>query len=676
MVRQAHHDVSEIIWRPSKEHLENSNIARFMKKQGIRDYDSLIKKCSADIGWFWDECLKDLGVEWFQPYTKTVEGDLPWAKWFVDGKINIVQNCLDRHQNNPAVQNKVAFIWEGDCGAIKKVTYAELSDQVNRLADGMKKLGVGRGDCVGIYMPMMPEMIVAFFAILKIGAVVIPIFSGFGPEPAAIRLADAGAKLLFTADYGLRRGKKIEIKKQADEALKSVPSVKKVIVAKRLSEPVPWVEGRDVWFDELAPPSPSPSPTRGEGISVEPPPPLMGGGAGEGDPITEILDAEERSIIIYTSGTTGKPKGTVHTHAGALAQMAKEVTYYMDCKSDDVFFWLTDIGWMMGPWEFIGATFNGATFVIFEGAPDYPRPDRLWEMIERHKISILGISPTAIRMLKKSGVDPVKKHDLSSLRILGSTGEPWDPESYLWFFENIGRKKCPIINISGGTEIVGCHLSPLPICDLKPCTLRGPGLGMDVDVFNEEGKSVREEVGYLVCKKPAPSMTKGFLNDPQRYLDTYFSKWPTIWNHGDWAYVDEDGFWFLRGRADDVIKVAGHRTGPAEIESALMDNPAVAECAAIGVPHEIKGESIICFAVIKDGFTADERLKKELKAAVGAKLGKTLTPEEIKFVKALPKTRSAKIVRGAIKKKYLGLPVGDLSSIENPDALDRLGESS
>jgi len=334
---------------------------------------------------------------------------------------------------------------------------------------------------------------------------------------------------------------------------------------------------------------------------------------------------------------------------------------------------VSDIGWMMGPWELIGATQRGATVVIFEGAPDYPQPDRLWDMVERHKVSILGISPTAIRLLKKADLENVTKHDLSSLRILGSTGEAWDPESYMWYFKNIGGKRCPIMNISGGTEIVGCHLAPLPVSPLKACTLGGPSLGMDVDVFNEEGKSVRGEVGYLVCKKPAPSMTKGFLNDPQRYLDTYFSKWPNIWNHGDWAFVDEDGFWFLRGRADDVIKVSGHRTGPAEIESALMDSPLVAECAAIGVPHAIKGESIVCFVVLKDVGQASEDIKKNLKIKVGEKLGKTLTPDEIKFVKALPKTRSAKIVRGAIKKKFLGLPLGDVSSVENLEALDAIG---
>lgn len=656
--------MNDILWKPSKQLLEHSNISRLMKKNQITDYRVLRKKSSENIEWFWDACLKDLGIKWYKPYTKTVEGELPFANWFIGGQTNIVLNCLDKHIHPltpnpyPLSPDKIAFIWEGDCGAVKKVTYKELYTQVNQIAAGLLSLGVKKGDCVGIYMPMIPEMIVAFFAILKIGAVVIPIFSAFGPEPTSVRLTEANAKVIFTADGGLRRGKKVPIKEQADKALEKATCVKHVIVAKRLFEDVPWKEGRDLWWDDL----------------MKSPLPGWEGARGrvKGDILTEHLPSEAHSLIIFTSGTTGKPKGTVHTHAGCLAQMVKEVTYYMDCKPDDTFFWVTDIGWMMGPWEIIGTLFNGATLVIFEGAPDYPNPDRLWDMVERHKISILGISPTAIRLLKKHSLDNITKHDLSSLRILGSTGEVWDPESYLWFFEQVGKKKCPIINISGGTEIVGCHLSPLPIQPLKACTLGGPGLGMDVDVFSEEGKSLREEVGYLVCKKPAPSMTKGFLNDKQRYLDTYFSKWPKIWNHGDWAFVDKEDFWFLRGRADDVIKVAGHRTGPAEIESALMDHPSVAECAAIGVPHEIKGESIICFVVLKEGFQASKEMEKELKTKVGKKLGKTLTPEEIKFIPALPKTRSAKIVRGAIKKKYLGQPLGDISSIENPQALETI----
>ncbi|MCE9625456.1 MAG: AMP-binding protein, partial [Deltaproteobacteria bacterium] len=506
--------MSEIVWKPYGDYLEKSNISRFMRKQGIPDYDTLIQRSCSDTEWFWTECLKDLEIRWQRPYDKlldTSEG-FPWAKWFLGGKLNIVDHCIDR-QVELGNASKLAFIWEGDCGAVKKVTYGELQFQVDRLAAALKNLGVGEGDRVGLYLPMIPEMVTSFFACLKIGAIVIPIFSGFGPEPLAVRLKNADAKVLITADGSLRRGKEVAIKQSADLALKDVPSVKHVIVAKRLFKEIPWQEGRDLWFDDLLKQDLPPVPTA-------------------------VLDAEARCMIIYTSGTTGLPKGTVHTHAGCLAQMTKEVGYYFDTKPEDVFFWVTDIGWMMGPWEMVGTTALGATFVVFEGAPDYPRPDRLWDAAERHGVTIFGISPTAIRLLMKSEDSWVQKHDLSKLRILGSTGEPWDPQSYRWFFDKVGGGRCPIINISGGTEIVGCLLAPLPITELKPSTLRGPGLGMDVDVFDEDGKSVRGEVGYLVCKKPAPSMTKAFWNDKERYLDTYFSKWPEVWFHGDWAIVD------------------------------------------------------------------------------------------------------------------------------------------
>jgi acetyl-CoA synthetase len=644
--------MADIVWKPSGDYLEKSNITRFMRKHNIKTYEELIRRSTSDIEWFWDACLKDLGLKWQRPYEKLldVSKGFPWAEWFQGGKINIVDNCLDRHVAEGKT-DKTAFIWEGDCGSVKKMSYGKLQRAVNGLADGLRSLDVRPGDRVGLYLPMVPEMVVSFFACLKIGAIVIPIFSGFGPEPLAVRLQNAEAKILITADGGLRRGKEILIKENADRALEKVTTVKKVLVVKRLSKDIPWNPDRDLWFDDLL-------------------------GQRADDVPTAELDSESRALIIYTSGTTGLPKGTVHTHAGCLAQMVKEVGYYFDTKPEDVFFWLTDIGWMMGPWEMIGTTALGATFVIFEGAPDYPDPDRLWDIIERHGVTIFGISPTAIRLLMKSDDSWVKKHDLKTLRILGSTGEPWDPQSYRWFFEKVGGGRCPIINISGGTEIVGCLLAPLPITALKPCTLRGPGLGMDVDVFNEEGKSVRGEVGYLVCKKPAPSMTKAFWKDRDRYLDTYFSKWPDVWFHGDWAIVDEDGYWFLQGRADDTIKVSGRRTGPAEIEAALLTHPACAESAAIGVPHEIKGEGIICFVVLKPGHQANEKLARELQEKVGDLLGKTLKPEKVIFLSALPKTRSAKIVRGAIKKKYLGKDLGDLSSVENPDALNDIPVSS
>lgn len=640
-----------IVWRPYGDYLEKSNIARFMRAHKIPDYETLIKRSTDDVVWFWDAALKDLGVEWYKPYEKVMDDSegFPWTKWFIGGRLNIVHNVLDRHIRD-GKSNKLALIWEGDDGSVRTLTYGELNAMVCKVANALLQLGIKKGDTVGIYMPMVPEIVAAFFGILKIGAIAIPVFSGFGANALATRLEDAKAKVLFTADGSLRRGKKVSLKNDADEAVKSVPSIERVIVLRRLGIDVDWRDGRDLWWHEFVENQPT-------------------------DASTAVLEAEDISLIIYTSGTTGRPKGTVHTHAGCIAQMAKELGYYFDVKEDSRFFWLTDIGWMMGPWEMIGVQFFGATYMIYEGAPNYPNPDRLWDIVDRHKLTHLGISPTAIRLLRTYGDQWVEKHDLSSLKYLGSTGEPWDEDSYMWFFTKVGKGRLPIINISGGTEIVGCLLSPLPITELKPCTLRGPGLGMDIDVFDEDGKSIKQGIGYLVCKKPAPSMTKGFLNDPQRYLDTYFSKWPNIWNHGDWAELDEDGFIYLRGRADDTIKIAGKRIGPAEVEAALIEHPAVAESAAIGVPDEIKGEEVVCFVVLNPNFEISEQLRKELSEQVVKFLGKTVKPKDVKFVAALPKTRSGKIVRGVIRRKYLNMPLGDTSSVENPEAIEEIGNA-
>jgi acetyl-CoA synthetase len=628
--------------------VERANVTRFMRTHGIRDYDELVRRCAADTSWFWDAALKDLGVRWTRPYTQVQDQSkgFPWTRWFLGGRLNIVANCLD-----PRDPSRPAVIGEGDDGVARTWTYGELNRVVSQAANTLLSMGVKKGDAVGIYMPMAPEIVAAFFACLKIGAVAVPVFSAFGAPALAVRLQDAEAKVLFTADGVSRRGKKTPLKPEADLAVKECPSIRKVIVLRRIGIDVP-MGPNDVWWHESVDRAPAGCPT------VE-------------------LEAEDTSIVLYTSGTTGKPKGTVHTHAGALAQVVKELGYNFDLKADDVFFWVTDIGWMMGPWEMIGTAFFGATLVISEGAPNYPNPDRLWEIVERHRVTHLGLSPTAIRLLKTSPLDWVTKHDLSSLRILGSTGEAWDPDSYLWFFEHIGKKRCPIINISGGTEIIGCHLSPLPITSLKPCTLRGPGLGMDVDVFDDDGKPIRGGIGHLVCKKPAPSMTKGFLKDPDRYIETYFSKFgPNVWYHGDWAKIDEDGYWFLFGRSDDTIKVAGKRVGPAEVEGALIAHPAVAEAAAIGVPHELKGETLVCFVVLKPGGVPSEPLREQLVDQVVKHLGKTLKPEALKFVRMLPKTRSAKIVRGAIRRRYLSQPIGDVSTVENPDAIEEIARAT
>jgi len=638
--------MDQIVWKPTKDYVENANITRFMKKHNIKNYKELIKKSTEDIGWFWDAVVKDLDIKWYKPYDKVFDDTdgIQWTKWFVGGKTNIVLNCLDKHIKSNR-KNNFAITWENESGDVQRLTYKELFIEVNKFANALKELGVKKGDRIGIYMPMVPETIIGFLAVMKIGAISIPIFSGFGSHALASRLQIAGAKLLLTADGSVRRGKKVEIKKEVDKAIDTVSTLEHIIVYKRLGIDVPWNNKRDIWWEDVV--------TR-QSDKCE----------------TLEMDSEDYSMIIFSSGTTGPPKGTVHTHGGALAQIGKELGYYFDVKEKDVFFWLSDIGWMMGPWMIIGVYNFGGNIVIFEGAPDYPNPGKLWELIEKHKITTFGISPTAIRMLMKYGDEWVKKYDLSSLRFLGSTGEPWDPDSWSWFFEKVGEKKIPIINISGGTEIVGCFLSPLPITPLKPCTLGGPGLGMDIDVYNDNGKPIRGKMGHLVAKKPAPSMTRGFWNEPKRYIDTYWSKWPNIWYHGDWASIDENGFWFLHGRSDDTIKIAGRRTGPAEIEAALIEHPAVSEAATIGVPDEIKGEDIVCFVVLKPEFKPNEKLRDELKGQVIKIMGKTLKPRDIKFVNDLPRTRSAKIVRRIIKATYLGENIGDISSIENPEALN------
>ena len=640
--------MERVVWKPTKEYVVNANITRFMKKYGINDYEQLIKKSTEDIEWFWDAALEDLNIEWYKPYNKTIDDSkgIQWAKWFVGGKINIVHNCIDKHVNSDK-KNNIAIIWENESGESKKITYEQLFIEINKFANSLKELGIKKGDRVGIYMPMVPEIVIGFLAAMKIGAISIPIFSGFGGYALAQRLDIAGAKILITADGSVRRGKTFNIKKEVDKGVESLKTLEHVIVFKRLDIDISWKEGRDIWWNQIV-----------DKQSKE--------------CKTEVMDSEDNSMIIFSSGTTGKPKGTVHTHGGALAQIAKELGYYFDVKEKDVFFWLTDIGWMMGPWMIIGVQNFGGTIVIFEGAPNYPNPDRLWELIDKHKITQFGISPTAIRLLMKFGDEWVNKYNLSSLRFLGSTGEPWDPDSWNWFFEKVGKKRIPIINISGGTEIVGCFLSPLPITKLKPCTLRGPGLAMDIDVFDDNGKPIRGKMGHLVAKKPAPSMTRGFWNEPDRYIDTYWSKWPNIWYHGDWAKIDEDGFWSLHGRSDDTIKVAGRRTGPAEIEAALIEHPSVSEAATIGVPDELKGEDLVCFVVLKPSYEPSEELREELKGQVIKIMGKTLKPREIMFVKDLPKTRSAKIVRRIIKATFLGEEVKDISSVENIQAIEEI----
>jgi acetyl-CoA synthetase len=641
--------MNDIVWRPSEDYVQRANVTRFMRTHGIETYEDLVGRSQGDIEWFWDAVVKDLGIEFFTPYRRVLDtsAGIPWAKWFVGGTINLAHvTCDTWAQRTP---DAIAVTWEGETGEVRRVSYRELREMADRLAGGLRSLGVQPGDAVGIFMPMAPETVAATLACAKLGAVYLPIFSGYAADAVATRLNDARARVLLTADGFLRRGQEVRMKAIADEAADASPTVERVVTWSRLAgDDVPFREPRDVRWEELT----ADQPPRFE---------------------TLPLDSEHPLFIAYTSGTTGRPKGSVHVHGGFTVKIAEEVAYQTDLHRDETLFWVTDLGWIMGAWEIVGAGALGATVFLYEGAPNHPAPDRVWDMVERHRITTLGISPTLIRALIPAGDRWVEGHDLSSLRILGSTGEPWNPEPYLWYLEKVGGGRCPIINISGGTEVGACFLSPLPITELKPTTLRGPALGMAVDVWGPDGRPVPGgEVGELVCTKPWPAMTRGVWGDPERYLQTYWSRWPDVWVHGDWASIDEDGFWFLHGRSDDTMNIAGKRLGPAEVESALTEHPAVAESAAVGLPHEVKGESIWCFVITVPGYATDDALIAELKAEVGKHLGKAFTPDRIVFVDELPKTRSAKILRRAIRATVLGEDPGDLSSLENPSAIEKI----
>ncbi|MGH2554492.1 MAG: acetate--CoA ligase [Actinomycetota bacterium] len=641
--------MGNVVWSPSEDYVERANVTRLMRAHGIGSYEELVKRSQDDVEWFWEAVVRDLQIEFYEPFRQILDesGGKPWAKWFVGGQINLAHNCVDRWAER--TPDKVAVIWEGEEARARHVTYRELHEMANRLAGALRELGVAAGDSVGIFMPMAPETLAATLACAKLGAIYLPIFSGYAADAVATRLQDAQAKVLVTADGTSRRGKVVPMKETAEEAVASCPSVQHLVVWARLGRSdLPWQDGRDHRWDDLL---------ERQAANFE----------------TERLDPEHPLFIAYTSGTTGRPKGSVHVHGGLLVKLAEEVAYQADLHPDEILFWVTDLGWIMGPWELIGAGALGATVFLFDGAPNHPGPDRIWDMVERHRITTLGISPTLIRSLIPAGDEMVKRHDLSSLRILGSTGEPWNPDPYLWFMNVVGGGRCPIINISGGTEVGACFLSPLPITHLKPCTLRGPALGMDVDIWDAEGRPAGPgEVGELVCKKPWPGMTRGIWKDPDRYLATYWSRWPDVWVHGDWASRDEDGFWFLHGRSDDTMNVAGKRVGPAEVESALAHHPAVAESAAIGVPDEIKGEAIWCFVVIKPATERSDALASDLAGVVARHLGKAFKPSRIVFIDELPKTRSAKIVRRALRSLVMGKDPGDLSSLENPGSLDAI----
>jgi acetyl-CoA synthetase len=641
-----------VAWTPNPAIAPESRLQRFVDRHDLGSYDRLYRRSIEDSAWFWGAVAADLDLDWFRPYRRVLDTSkgIQWARWFVGGRTNLTWNCLDRHLG-AGRGTRAAVIWEGEEGDTKTITYQDLHAEVCRFADALRNLGIRRGDVAGVFMPLVPETVIALLALSRIGALYVPIFSGYAAPAIASRLSDCGAKLLITADGFWRRGRLIEMKRTADDALASVPSVKHVIVVRRTGREIPWVDGRDRWWDDLNGDAPA--------ISRSQP---------------EPLDPDDPFMIIYTSGTTGRPKGTVHTHMGFPLKGAMDMAYCFDVGPGDRVFWYTDIGWMMGPWLIMGTLLLGATMVLYDGVPDHPGPDRLWHMVARHSVTVLGISPTAIRSLMRHGDTPPRAHDMSSLRVLGSTGEPWNPEPWRWYFERVGGGRLPIINYSGGTEIAGGIVGCDPLHPLAPTAFSGPILGIAADVFDERGKSMlgTGAVGELVITAPWPGMTRGFWKDPQRYIDTYWSRWPNVWVHGDWVRADPDGFWYILGRSDDTVNVAGKRVGPAEVESALTTHPAVSEAAAIGVPDDLKGETIVCFVVLRPGHEPTDTLRASVRDAAIARLGKALAPEAVYVVGDLPKTRNAKVMRRVIRAKALGQDPGDISSLENPQAVDEI----
>ena len=636
-------------WHPDPELIAGSNLAAFMERAGAGSLEELQRRSTEDVGWFTERVIEFLDIRFARPWEQILDlsRGMPFARWCVGGELNIVESCLDKWLADPETARRTALVAEDEEGTAASLTYRELADEVGRCANALRSLGLGKGDVVGLYMPMSAEIVVALFAAARIGAILLPLFSGFGAGAVAGRLNDAGAKALITADGTRRRGRPVPLKETADEALRQAPGVRRVIVVRHHAPPgrsVAMIEGRDHWWHELL---------ASQSQACEP----------------EPTAAEDVLMLLYTSGTTGRPKGAVHTHCGFPVKAAQDMCFGTDVRPGDVVHWVTDMGWMMGPWLVFGTALLGAACVLYDGAPDYPGPDRLWKLVETQGIGILGLSPTLVRSLVPHGEEPVRRCDLSSLRLFASTGEPWNPAPWNWLFEAAGEKRRPIVNYSGGTEISGGILMGNLLQPSKPTAFSGPCPGMAADVAGDDGEPLRREVGELVVRAPWIGMTRGFWNDEERYLQTYWSRWPDVWVHGDWAVIDGDGSWYILGRSDDTLNVAGKRLGPAEYESILVGHPAVAEAGAVGVPHPVKGTEVVCFCVPVPGIDADAELKQELLDEIAAELGKPMRPGDLLFVPDLPKTRNAKVMRRVIRSAWLGEDPGDTSSLVNPEAV-------
>jgi acetyl-CoA synthetase len=629
---------------------EESNLYLLIKQLGFASLNELYQAIEQDPAWFWSQMEKAVGLTWYKPYSKVMDDSrgIAWTRWYTDGEMNIAYDAVDKHVQSKSAE-KHAIYWEADDGEQRQLTYRELAEETDRFAHGLLQLGIQKGDRIVIYLPMIPETVVVMLGAAKIGAIVIPVFSGYAAEAVATRVDDSGAKLLITADFFYRRGKKMMMGKEAQKAAQQCVTLSHVVVVERSREQFQVSDLQVEWisYQTLLENTPNQSPL----IWVE---------------------AETPCMLLYTSGTTGKPKGTVHTHAGFPLKAAQDLKYAFHFQSEDTLCWVTDMGWMMGPWMVFGALLLGGTIVLYEGTPDYPNSSRLWNLVEKHQITHLGISPTTVRMLMSSGLEWVDKHDLSCLKVFGSSGEPWNKDPWLWLYKKVGKKRCAIVNYSGGTEISGGILSSFPGLPLEPCSFHGPIPGMIVDIVNTNGNSVENEVGELVIRQAWPGMTRGFWGNPDRYENSYWARFSGLWVHGDWARKNAQGYWYIEGRSDDTLKVAGKRIGPIEYETVLVSHDVVVEAAAIGIPDEVKGTVAVCFVTLNKQSSPSKQIEQELKELVIKKLGKPLKPKSIHVVKELPRTRNGKILRRVLRAAYLGEILGDLSSLENPHTIEEI----
>jgi len=627
--------------------LQTESLPVELKYWPIKRYMDIYKKSLDDIEEFWEQEARKL--EWSRTWDRVLDWDPPFAKWFPGGMLNASYLCVDRHLKNWR-RNKVAIYWEGENGEEKTLSYSQLGREVNRLASALKKLGVNDGDRVAIYLPMIPELPIAMLATARIGAIHTVVFSGFSAMALADRINETETKVLITADGSFRRGKSLLLKEIVDAALENTPSIKNVIVVKRTGQEVKMNEGRDLWYHEVIKDAE-------ENVPPEP------------------FESTHPLYILYTSGTTGKPKGIVHSTGGYMVFINSMYKWVFDIQEESVYWCTADVGWVTGHSSIVYAPLmHGASILVYEGAPDYPKPDRWWEIIEKYKVTIFYTSPTAIRMFMRYGEEWPKKHDLSSLTILGSVGEPINPEAWMWYFKNIGGERCPIVDTWWQTETGGIMISPAPgigLIPLKPGSATFPLPGIDTDVVDENGRPVPSGVrGYLIIKKPWPGMLMTLYKDPERYKQAYWSRFPNVYYTGDYCMRDKEGYLWLLGRADEVLKIAGHRLGTMELESAVVSHPAIAEAAVIGKPHDIKGEAIVVFAILRQGYNPNEELKKDLTEHLRKIVGPVATPDEIYFVSKLPKTRSGKIMRRVLKALASGLPIGDVTTLEDEASVE------